>query len=63
MFKLALYALFGTAVLAGYTYTATMGIDPFASSSERRSMPPDVQAAPSAPGAAFFWYAGVAGGK
>ncbi|MCA9573904.1 MAG: hypothetical protein R3B40_27305 [Polyangiales bacterium] len=58
-----LYPLFGATVIAVYTYTATMGVDPFASSTEHRTMPPEVRAAPSGPGAAVFWYGGLHGGK
>ena len=57
------YPLVGATVIAVYTYTAAMGIDPFASSTETRSMPPEVRAAPSGPGAAVFWYGGMHGGK
>ncbi|MCA9537213.1 MAG: hypothetical protein KC593_26210 [Myxococcales bacterium] len=58
-----LYPLFGATVIAVYTYTAAMGIDPFASSTERRTMPPEVRAQPAGPGAAVFWYGGMHGGK
>ncbi len=58
-----LYPLFGVIVIAVYVYTATMGIDPFASSAERRQMPPEVRSQPAGPGAAVFWYGGLHGGK
>jgi hypothetical protein len=58
-----LYPLFGATIIAVYAYTASMGIDPFAASTERRSMPPEVRAQPSGPGAAVFWYGGMHGGK
>ena len=58
-----LYPLFGVTVIAVYTYTAVMGIDPFATSTERRSMPPEARSQPAGPGAAVFWYGGMHGGK
>ena len=61
--RVLLYPLFGALVLGGYAYTAVNGIDPFASSADARTMPPEVRSAPAGPGAAFFWYAGVGGGK
>lgn len=57
------YPIFGAVVIGTYVATAVMGYDPFASSTETRSMPPEVRAAPAGPGAAVFWYGGVHGGK
>ncbi|MEM1416941.1 MAG: hypothetical protein AAGH15_18735 [Myxococcota bacterium] len=55
-----LYPLFGLVVLGGYGYMNVQGIDPGASSYERRALPPAARAA-GVGGA--FWYGGFRGGK
>jgi len=60
--KRLIYPIFGLMVLGGYGLMTYRGVDPFATGTDERVAPPAVVAAPAA--AAAFWYgAGLHGGK
>lgn len=62
-----LYPVFGVTVLGGYAFMNLNGIDPGASSTERRALPPAARAAGVGVGGGgaggAFWYGGYRGGK
>ena len=54
-------AIFCLVVLSGYAIANVMALDPFASSSDSRALPPTHAGGNTAGG--VFWYGGFSGGK
>ncbi len=63
MNRFAIPMVFTALVLVAYAAANVFAWDPFASSTETRELPPDVNVHDHRGGGAVFWYGGFSGGK